>query len=82
MADVLSASCDICDVLKGRANHWYRVWKANSAIGIAPWSLDIPDKHFHACGEVHALQLAARLLGKPAALPDSTTDQANAGANL
>jgi hypothetical protein len=66
MADVLSATCDICGVIKKEANHWYRVWKnRDDVIGIAPWSLPMEEmRHQHACGEDHALKLAARLLGK------------------
>ena len=69
MADVLSSSCDICGVIKGEANHWFRVWECPSGddkglVVIARWSYDIEEtKHQHACGEDHALKLAARLLG-------------------
>lgn len=58
-------SCDICGTIKRDANHWYRVLKYPAGeVMIAPWS-SFPDReHFHACGEDHALKLAARLLGK------------------
>lgn len=63
MADVLSATCDICGVIKREANHWYRVWKYEDGdIVIATWPQQVGLPHFHACGEDHALKLASRLL--------------------
>jgi hypothetical protein len=59
-------TCDICNVHKGEANHWYRVWK-NPAFGtvvIARWDYAPDHAHQHACGEQHALQIAAQLLGE------------------
>lgn len=81
MADVLSATCDICGVIKREANHWYRVWKNKntSIIHIAPWSSRPETPHQHACGEDHALKLAARLLGKSSdtlAYPELSTKDA------
>ena len=69
MADVLSSSCDICGTIKREANHWFRVWECPSGddkglVVIARWSYEVGDmRHQHACGEDHALKLAARLLG-------------------
>ena len=66
MADVSSSYCDVCGALKKEANHWFRVWTNDIDVVISPWNriLDTISKHQHACGEGHALKLAARLLGK------------------
>lgn len=66
MADVLSSSCDVCGTIKKEANHWFRVWQnveAHRIVHIGPWDYKPPVDHLHACGEDHALKLAARLLG-------------------
>jgi hypothetical protein len=58
-------TCDICNVHKGEANHWYRVWKNEiDGVIITPWNRLVEPKHQHACGEQHALQIAGQLLGE------------------
>jgi hypothetical protein len=70
-------TCDVCGVHKGEQNHWFRVWRVVE-VSIAPWSCLPPvEKHFHACGEEHALRKAAELLAglKPAS--DKRTTPSN-----
>jgi hypothetical protein len=59
-------TCDVCQVLKREANHWFRIWRDDEGlVAIAPWNYDVGEiEHEHACGESHALNLAARLLGQ------------------
>lgn len=57
-------SCDVCGVVKGDNNHWWRVWRLIDRVEIAPWRHSPTGIHFHACGEEHALRLAAKLLGE------------------
>lgn len=57
--------CDVCHVHKGEANHWWRVWRNGPDIVISPWWRElVRDSHRHACGEEHALRIAAQLLGE------------------
>ncbi len=75
MADLPNPqSCDICHVIKGANNHWWRVWiDEYNIVMIAPWSRMPKVEHSHACGEEHAVRIAAKLVneiaGKAAALP-------------
>ena len=75
MADLANPfSCDVCSVIKGASNHWWRVWKANPeteafAVLITPWEFLPKVKHYHACGVEHALRLAAKLMDPAAVLP-------------
>ena len=67
MADLQTASCDVCGVIKGAQNHWFRVWNASLVAGrawiiIATWDAPPAVKHSHCCGEQHALRKAAELL--------------------
>jgi len=66
MADLNSASCDVCGTIKREQNHWFRVWIDPSYgwLIIAPWKFDPGLKHAHCCGEQHAVQKAGELLGK------------------
>ena len=58
-------SCDVCGVHKGENNHWWRIWQGEKyGVVITPWDRLVPLKHQHACGEEHALRLAAKLLGE------------------
>lgn len=77
MADLQTASCDVCRVVKKDSNHWFRVWinamewlNAEGIVCIAPWNAEVSAKHFHCCGPAHALQKVAELMGQ-AAVPST-----------
>lgn len=75
-------TCDVCGTIKRDANHWWRVFIDElGLVCICPWSRLPKFSHNHACGEEHALKIAARLmvLTKPAALSNSGTDQPSDG---
>lgn len=65
-------ACDVCGVIKGAQNHWFRVWRDENAVYITGWGNYAPNKsmllltpadfHYHCCGEEHALRKAAELL--------------------
>jgi hypothetical protein len=78
-------TCDVCGVHKGERNHWFRVWLAPGLerkfdmVAITGWDFTGWDlKHFHACGEEHALRKAAELLAGLKTASDKRTTLPNA----
>jgi hypothetical protein len=66
MADLPNPqSCDICGAIKGKNNHWWRVWiDEYNIVMIAPWARMPKSAHSHACGEEHAVRLAGKLVNE------------------
>jgi len=71
MAELQTATCDVCGAVKREQNHWFRVWivpglnKQSDMVAITLWNFTAWDlSHFHCCGEEHALRKAGELLGK------------------
>jgi hypothetical protein len=66
MAELASPfSCDVCHVHKGAGNHWFRVWlNPAGLVTIGTWEKRPAIRHFHCCGEEHALRKAGELLSE------------------
>ena len=65
--DVSTQSCEVCGVLKGASNHWFRVVATDRSLMIMPWGQQLymqAENEKHLCGDVCIGKLVQDWLGK------------------